>query len=52
MWIVIYIGYAIAFYYGVNLILNDRYKEDKEYTPVVFLIVSTLIEYEIYAFTI
>lgn len=40
MWIIIYVGYGIAFYYGVVLILEDRYKEDKVYTPIVFVIVS------------
>lgn len=30
---------ALAFWYGVQLVLNDRDKVDKEYTPVVLMIV-------------
>lgn len=40
MWFIIYVSYAVAFYYGVTLILEDRNLEVKEYTPAVFLIVS------------
>lgn len=32
---------ALAFWYGTNLILEDRDKEDREYTPAVLMIVST-----------
>ncbi|XP_016920161.1 multidrug resistance protein homolog 49 isoform X1 [Apis cerana] len=39
MWFIIYISYAIAFWYGVQLILEDRPKEMKEYTPAVLVIV-------------
>ncbi|XP_003701514.2 multi drug resistance 49 isoform X1 [Megachile rotundata] len=39
MWFIIYISYAIAFWYGVQLILEDRPKEVKEYTPAVLVIV-------------
>lgn len=37
---------AIAFWYGVQLVLDDRNKEDKEYTPAVLMIVTinTVIE--------
>lgn len=33
---------ALAYWYGVRLVLNDRDKVDKEYTPAVLMIVSTL----------
>lgn len=33
-----YASNALAFWYGVNLILDDRDKEDKEYTPAVLMI--------------
>ncbi|XP_032690180.1 multidrug resistance protein homolog 49 isoform X2 [Odontomachus brunneus] len=39
MWLIIYLSYALAFWYGLQLILNDREKEDKEYTPAVLVIV-------------
>ncbi|KAK2584731.1 hypothetical protein KPH14_007064 [Odynerus spinipes] len=39
MWFIIYLSYALAFWYGVQLILEDRPKEDKEYTPAVLVIV-------------
>ncbi|XP_068971412.1 multidrug resistance protein homolog 49 isoform X1 [Bombus flavifrons] len=39
MWFIIYISYAIAFWYGVQLILEDRPKDVKEYTPAVLVIV-------------
>lgn len=39
MWFIIYCCYALAFYYGINLILEDRHKVDKEYTPAVLIIV-------------
>ncbi|KAK1131154.1 hypothetical protein K0M31_017447 [Melipona bicolor] len=39
MWFIIYISYAVAFWYGVQLILEDRPKEEKEYTPAVLVIV-------------
>lgn len=39
-WFIVYCIYAIAFWYGINLILNDRMKEDKTYTPAVLIIVS------------
>ena len=35
-----YICNAVAFWYGVSLILNDREKEDREYTPAVLMIVK------------
>lgn len=39
MWLIIYFIYALAFYYGMGLILDDRDKEFKEYTPAALLIV-------------
>lgn len=37
---------AAAFWYGVHLILDDRYKdpEDKEYTPAILMIVSNSLK--------
>lgn len=32
---------AITFWYGVQLVLDDRDKVDKEYTPAVLMIVSS-----------
>lgn len=40
MWFIIYCTYALAFWYGVDLILQDRDKPHKEYTPAVLIIVS------------
>lgn len=34
-------AYAVGYWYGVELVLGDRDKEDKEYTPAVLMIVST-----------
>ncbi|XP_039305776.1 multidrug resistance protein homolog 49 isoform X2 [Solenopsis invicta] len=39
MWLIIYFSYALAFWYGVQLILDDRPKEVREYTPAVLVIV-------------
>ncbi|KAL0111878.1 hypothetical protein PUN28_013228 [Cardiocondyla obscurior] len=39
MWLIIYLSYALAFWYGVKLILEDRDKEEKEYTPAVLVVV-------------
>lgn len=33
---------ALAFWYGVQLVLDDRDKIDKEYTPAVLMIVSSM----------
>lgn len=33
---------ALGFWYGVQLVLDDRDKIDKEYTPAVLMIVSNL----------
>jgi hypothetical protein len=41
MWFIIYSSYAIAFWYGVTLILESREKGDYEYTPGILVIVST-----------
>lgn len=40
MWLIVYISYAVAFYYGITLIVHDRNLEEKEYTPAVLIIVS------------
>lgn len=39
MWFIIYCCYALALWYGVKLILEDRDKDDREYTPAVLVIV-------------
>lgn len=39
MWLIVYCCYALAFWYGVGLILDDRTKDIKEYTPAVLIIV-------------
>lgn len=39
MWLIIYCIYALAFWYGIKLIIADRGLEDKEYTPAVLIIV-------------
>jgi ATP-binding cassette subfamily B (MDR/TAP) protein 1 len=41
MWFIIYCSYAIAFWYGVTLILESKEKGDYEYTPGILVIVST-----------
>lgn len=40
LWLIIYLIYALAFWYGMGLILDDLDKEDREYTPAVLLIVG------------
>lgn len=39
MWLFIYCCYALAFWYGMELILEDRDQIDKEYTPAILVIV-------------
>lgn len=39
MWLLFYWSYALAFWYGVSLILEERDKVDKEYTPATLIIV-------------
>ncbi|XP_055605924.1 multidrug resistance protein homolog 49 [Uranotaenia lowii] len=39
MWFIIYCCYALAFWYGISLILDDRGKDEKDYTPAVLIIV-------------
>ncbi|CAG9799211.1 unnamed protein product [Chironomus riparius] len=39
MWLIIYCCYALAFWYGISLILEDRDKIDKDYTPAILIIV-------------
>lgn len=36
----LYLSCAGAFWYGVNLIIDDRNVENKEYTPAILMIVS------------
>lgn len=36
-------AYALAYWYGVKLVLDDRDKVDKEYTPAVLMIVCVSI---------
>jgi ATP-binding cassette subfamily B (MDR/TAP) protein 1 len=43
MWFIIYCSYAIAFWYGVTLILESKENGDFEYTPGILVIVSTKI---------
>lgn len=38
MYLIIYVCYAIALWYGITLILEDRDKIDKDYTPAVLII--------------
>lgn len=40
MRLMFYASNALAYWYGVGLILEDRDKEFKEYTPAVLMIVS------------
>lgn len=39
-WMLIFWAYSLCFWYGTPLIIGDRDKEDKVYTPGVLLIVS------------
>jgi ATP-binding cassette subfamily B (MDR/TAP) protein 1 len=39
MWLIVYCCYALAFWYGISLILDDRDKDDKDYTPAVLIII-------------
>lgn len=39
MWLIIYCCMAIAIWYGVSLILDDRGQEERQYTPAVLVIV-------------
>lgn len=40
MWFIIYATYALAFWYGVGLILQDRHVEQPVYNAAVLMIVS------------
>lgn len=40
MWLIIYCIYALAFWYGVKLILESRLIDSKEYTAAVLIIVN------------
>ncbi|XP_049836465.1 multidrug resistance protein homolog 49-like isoform X2 [Schistocerca gregaria] len=39
MWFITYCSYALAFWYGVTLIIDSRVTGDYEYTPAVLIIV-------------
>lgn len=39
----LFLSCAGAFWYGVNLIIDDRFVEDKEYTPAILMIVGVAI---------
>ncbi|XP_075169480.1 multi drug resistance 49 [Haematobia irritans] len=39
MWFIIYCCYAIAMWYGVRLIIDDRFEENRQYTPAVLVII-------------
>ncbi|KAM3965965.1 multidrug resistance protein homolog 49 [Aphomia sociella] len=39
MWLIIYATYALAFWYGVGLILESRHEEKPVYTPAVLMII-------------
>ncbi|XP_037902429.1 multidrug resistance protein homolog 49-like isoform X2 [Hermetia illucens] len=39
MWFFIYCCYALIFWYGVSLIVEDRYEENKLYTPALLITV-------------
>lgn len=47
----IYGSSAVAYWYGVELVLNDRHKLDKEYTPTVMMIVCSLVHSGIFGHT-
>lgn len=40
MWFIMYATYALGFWYGVKLILEDSDKINPEYTPAVLIIVT------------
>lgn len=40
----LFLSCAGAFWYGVNLIIDDRDKEVKEYTPAILMIVSKMFQ--------
>ncbi|KPJ18849.1 Multidrug resistance protein-like 49 [Papilio machaon] len=39
MWLIIYMTYALSFWYGVGLILESRHEEIPIYTPAVLMII-------------
>jgi ATP-binding cassette subfamily B (MDR/TAP) protein 1 len=45
MWFIIFCIYALAFWYGIQLILQERDKVDKEYTPAILIIVSLMFTF-------
>lgn len=44
-----YASNALAYWYGVSLVLADRDKEEKEYTPAVLMIVSNKRKHLMYS---
>lgn len=45
---VLYCVWALGYWYGVQLVLEDRFKQDKEYTPAVLFIVCKSNEFQCY----
>jgi ATP-binding cassette subfamily B (MDR/TAP) protein 1 len=45
MWFIIYCSYALAFWYGVMLIMESRERGDSEYTPGILVIVSNKLTF-------
>ncbi|KAJ9579274.1 hypothetical protein L9F63_024620, partial [Diploptera punctata] len=43
MWFIIYCSYAVAFWYGVTLILESRANGNYEYTPDILVIYNVII---------
>ena len=39
MWFIIYCCYAIAMWYGVKLIVDERHDENRNYTPAVLVVI-------------
>lgn len=37
-----FLSAAVGFWFGVNFVLDDRYKEEKEYTPATLITVSCI----------
>lgn len=40
MWLITYCAYGIALWYGAEMVVDDREKEHREYTPNTIVIVS------------
>ncbi|KAJ9591025.1 hypothetical protein L9F63_027767, partial [Diploptera punctata] len=50
MWFIIYCSYAVAFWYGVTLILESRANGNYEYTPDILVIHLQLLEVQLLQF--